>query len=116
MQVEGAGNAFASAKKKHSKRHSKKSIDDGYEHQAWNDTDDVRVVLELKAGADAEAAMAYLYKNTPLSTNFHVNLTCLVPVEGGVSVPKRAVLRSSDALGVWYAPALVSSAPKGSSS
>ena len=42
-------------------------------------TDEVRVVLELKRGADAEAAMAYLMKHTPLQTRFHVNLTCLVP-------------------------------------
>lgn len=42
-------------------------------------TDDVRVVLELKRGASAETAMAYLLKHTPLQTRFHVNLTCLVP-------------------------------------
>jgi len=42
-------------------------------------TDDVRVVLELKRNADAEAAMAYLFKHTPLEHRFHVNLTCLVP-------------------------------------
>jgi DNA gyrase subunit A len=45
-------------------------------------TDDVRIVLKLKRGADAEAAMAYLFKHTPLQTRFHVNLTCLVPEEG----------------------------------
>ncbi len=42
-------------------------------------TDDVRVVLELKRGASAETAMAYLFKHTPLQARFHVNLTCLVP-------------------------------------
>ncbi|MBA2662714.1 MAG: DNA topoisomerase IV subunit A, partial [Bradymonadaceae bacterium] len=42
-------------------------------------TDDVRVVLELKKGADEEAAMAFLFKHTPLEDRFHVNLTCLVP-------------------------------------
>ncbi len=44
-------------------------------------TDDVRVVLELKAGADPALVMSYLYKHTPLEESFHVNLTCLVPTE-----------------------------------
>ncbi|MFK7848933.1 MAG: DNA topoisomerase (ATP-hydrolyzing) subunit A [Rhodothermales bacterium] len=42
-------------------------------------TDEVRIVLELKRGSNAEAAMAYLLKHTPLQTRFHVNMTCLVP-------------------------------------
>ncbi len=42
-------------------------------------TDDVRIVLEVKKDADPELVMAYLYKQTPLQSNFHVNLTCLVP-------------------------------------
>jgi DNA gyrase subunit A len=42
-------------------------------------TDDVRIVLEIKKDADPELVMAYLYKNTPLQSNFHVNLTCLIP-------------------------------------
>lgn len=42
-------------------------------------TTDVRIVLELKADADAEAAMAYLFKHCDLQVNFHVNLTCLMP-------------------------------------
>src|SRR5207245_5382836 len=42
-------------------------------------TTDVRIVLEIKKEADPELVMAYLYKNTPLQSNFHVNLTCLVP-------------------------------------
>ena len=29
-------------------------------------TDDVRIVLEVKAGADPNLVMAYLYKHTPL--------------------------------------------------
>jgi DNA gyrase subunit A len=44
-------------------------------------TDDVRVVLELKSGADPALVMSYLYKHTPLEQSFHVNLTCLVPTE-----------------------------------
>lgn len=56
-------------------------------------TDDVRVVLQLKRGADAEAAMAYLFKHTPLQTRFHVNLTCLVPQEGtDVPAPRQVDL------------------------
>jgi DNA gyrase subunit A len=42
-------------------------------------TTDVRIVLETKKDADPDLVMAYLYKNTPLQSNFHVNLTCLVP-------------------------------------
>ena len=45
-------------------------------------TEDVRIVMELKRGASsAEAAMAYLFKHTPLQSRFHVNLTCLVPTD-----------------------------------
>jgi len=42
-------------------------------------TDDVRIVMEIKKDADPELVMAYLFKNTPLQSNFHVNLTCLIP-------------------------------------
>jgi len=44
-------------------------------------TDDVRIVLEIKRGADSEAAMAFLLKHTALQTRFHVNLTCLLPTD-----------------------------------
>ena len=44
-------------------------------------TDDVRIELELKRDADEKMVMAYLFKHTPLQTNFAVNLTCLVPTE-----------------------------------
>ncbi len=44
-------------------------------------TTDVRIVLEIKKEADPELVMAYLYKHTPLQSNFHVNMTCLVPPE-----------------------------------
>jgi DNA gyrase subunit A len=44
-------------------------------------TTDVRIVLEIKKDADPELVMAYLYKNTPLQSSFHVNLTCLIPPE-----------------------------------
>ena len=56
-------------------------------------TDDVRIVLELRRGADPEAAMAYLFKHTPLQTRFHVNMTCLVPTENPeVCAPQKANL------------------------
>jgi DNA gyrase subunit A len=44
-------------------------------------TDDVCIELELKKDADEQKVLAYLYKQTPLQTNFAVNLTCLVPTE-----------------------------------
>jgi len=44
-------------------------------------TDDVRIELELKGGADDNLVMAYLFKNTSLQTTFAVNMTCLVPTE-----------------------------------
>src|SRR5262245_41912843 len=57
-------------------------------------TSDVRIVLELKSDASAEAAMAYLYKHTSLQTNFNVNLTCLVPTSNpAVGQPARVTLR-----------------------
>ncbi len=44
-------------------------------------TDDVRISLEIKRDADEKMVMAYLFKHTPLQTNFAVNMTCLVPTE-----------------------------------
>ena len=44
-------------------------------------TDDVRVGLEIKGDADPQMVMAFLFKHTPLQTNFSVNMTCLVPTE-----------------------------------
>ena len=57
-------------------------------------TDDVRIELELKAGADDNLVMAYLFKNTSLQTTFAVNLTCLVPTENAeVGRPERLDLK-----------------------
>jgi len=42
-------------------------------------TDDIRIVCELKRGASDVAAMAFLFKNTNLRVNFHVNMTVLLP-------------------------------------
>lgn len=65
-------------------------------------TEDVRIVLELKRGANPEAAMAYLFRRTPLQTRFNANLTCLVPVDDAalsldgteLTTPKRLDLKS----------------------
>ncbi len=58
-------------------------------------TDDIRISLELRPGANVDAALAYLFKNTPLQTNFNVNLTCLLPSFGAeVAVPARLDLKS----------------------
>ncbi|EAU62174.1 DNA gyrase subunit A, partial [Stigmatella aurantiaca] len=58
-------------------------------------TKEVRIVLEFKRDASPELVMAYLYKHTPLQTNFGVNLTCLVPTDNPeVGAPKRLDLKS----------------------
>ena len=57
-------------------------------------TDDVRIALELKRDADEKMVMAYLFKHTPLQTNFAVNLTCLIPTENAeVGRPERLDLK-----------------------
>lgn len=57
-------------------------------------TDDVRIVLDLKRGSNAKAAMAYLFKHTPLQTRFHVNMTCLVPTDNPeVAAPRKVNLQ-----------------------
>ena len=58
-------------------------------------THEVRIVLELKPGADPALVMAYLYKHTPIALSFHVNMTCLVPTQNReVSGPMRLNLLS----------------------
>ena len=58
-------------------------------------TDDVRIALELKKDADEKMVMAYLFKHTPLQTNFVVNLTCLIPTENPeVGRPERLDLHA----------------------
>ena len=58
-------------------------------------TDDVRILLELKSGANPDAALAYLFKNSPLQINYSINLTCLLPAEGAdVAVPARLDLKA----------------------
>src|SRR5437762_12355587 len=59
-------------------------------------TDDVRIELEIKNDADPQLVMAYLFKNTPLQSNFIVNLTCLIPTENAeVGRPERLDLHTA---------------------
>jgi DNA gyrase subunit A len=59
-------------------------------------TDDVRIALEIKKDADPKMVMAYLFKNTPLQTNFIVNFTCLIPTENAeVGRPERLDLHTA---------------------
>ena len=56
-------------------------------------TNEVRIILELKADAEPEVAMAFLFKHTDLQINFGVNLTCLTPAESPAgATPKRISL------------------------
>jgi DNA gyrase subunit A len=58
-------------------------------------TDDVRIALELKRDADERMVLAYLFRHTPLQSNFIVNLTCLIPTENPeVGRPDRLDLKS----------------------
>jgi DNA topoisomerase IV A subunit len=41
--------------------------------------ENVRVVLEIKAGTEPEKIMTYLFKHTELETNFQLNFNCLKP-------------------------------------
>ena len=53
-----------------------------------NEENGLRIVLEMKSGADAEAVMAYLFRHTSLEQNFSYNATALVPDEHGATVPR----------------------------
>jgi DNA gyrase subunit A len=57
-----------------------------------SDKHGIRIVLDIKPGADPDAVMAYLYKHTPLEQNFAYNSTCLVPDVHGTMVPARLPL------------------------
>ncbi len=41
--------------------------------------ENIRVVLETKAGADLDKIMSYVFKHSDLESNFQVNFTCLKP-------------------------------------
>ncbi|MFT4623881.1 MAG: DNA gyrase subunit A [Myxococcota bacterium] len=64
-------------------------------------TDDVRVVLELKTGASAETAMAFLYKHTPLQGTWSVNLTALAPKPGHTDIATPARMNLHEILRYW---------------
>jgi DNA gyrase subunit A len=53
-----------------------------------NDENGLRIVLEIKSGADPEAVMAYLYRHTALEQNFSYNATALVPDSHGSTIPR----------------------------
>lgn len=61
-------------------------------HDETDDKHGLRIVLELKPGADHDAVLAYLYKHTSLEQNFAYNATSLVPDESGALVPARCNL------------------------
>jgi DNA gyrase subunit A len=57
--------------------------------------EDVRVALEIKREADPKMVLAYLFRHTPLQSNFPVNLTCLIPTETPeICRPERLDLKS----------------------
>jgi DNA gyrase subunit A len=57
-------------------------------------TEDIRIDLQLRKDADEAKVLAYLYKHTPLQTNFSVNMTCLIPTENPeVGAPSRLGLK-----------------------
>jgi DNA gyrase subunit A len=56
-------------------------------------TEEIRIVLEMIPEASPELVMAFLYKNTPLESNFQVNLTALVPSEGTNLIPSLLSLK-----------------------
>jgi DNA gyrase subunit A len=64
-------------------------------------TEDVRIVLDLKQGASAEAVMAFLYKRTPLEGSFSVHMNALVPPEREGEIPQPRRLSLYDALQYW---------------
>jgi DNA gyrase subunit A len=59
-----------------------------------NAKEGMRIALEIKADADPNVVMAYLYKHTALQENFAYNLTCLVPGPDGVPRPERLGLKA----------------------
>ncbi len=59
-------------------------------------SDEMRVVMELRGAEDADAAVAWLYRQTEMQDAFHVNLTMLVPTERpDVGAPSELDLRET---------------------
>lgn len=59
-----------------------------------NEKDGLRIVLDLKADADPNLVMAYLFKHTQCQETFSYNMTCLVPTEDGTLQPERLGLKA----------------------
>jgi DNA gyrase subunit A len=59
-----------------------------------NAKDGLRIALDIKADADPQLVMAYLYKHTALQENFPYNMTCLVPTPDGKLQPQRLGLKA----------------------
>ena len=57
-------------------------------------TDDVRIQLEVRKDADPAKVLAYLYRRTPLQSNFTVDLTCLRFDRSPGGAPERVGLRT----------------------
>ena len=53
-----------------------------------NEENGLRIVLDIKPGADPETVMAYLFRHTSLEQNFSYNATALVPDERGNLIPR----------------------------
>jgi DNA gyrase subunit A len=58
-----------------------------------NEKEGIRIVLDIKADADPDVVMAYLYRHTALQENFAYNLTCLVPGPDNTPQPARLGLK-----------------------
>ena len=57
-------------------------------------TDEIRIVLETKRGANPDKVLAYLFKRTELEKRIHVRMTCLVPTsDPQVCVPRKVNLQ-----------------------
>ena len=56
--------------------------------------DGLRIALDIKADADPQMVMAYLYKHTQMQESFPYNLTCLVPTPDGKLQPQRLGLKA----------------------
>jgi DNA gyrase subunit A len=59
-----------------------------------NKKEGLRIALDLKADADPNLVMAYLYKHTELQSSFAYNMTCLVPGPDGKPQPERLGLKA----------------------
>ena len=62
-------------------------------------TDEIRIDLLLKKGADQSKVLAFLYKHTDFQKNFNVNLTCLIPTGNeALGAPERCSLKQM----LWF--------------